>query len=367
MKRFQRKIVIVLLVLIACGGAAFYWLTRPVPVLTVASWGGDYTAAQNAALFQPYTEKYRAIVHVSVYGGGTSDIAAQKSSGTVDWDVVDFEDSDAAKACREGLLEKIDPASLPDGADGRKAAQDFIPGALQPCSVGGFVYAHVIAYVPGKFAAAPAKLSDFFDLERFPGGRGLKASGPEDNLEMALLADGVAPKDVYATLATDEGVTRAFAKFDSIKKNIVWWRKASEPAGLLQDGRVSMTTALNGALFDAAKGANPAPFAILWDGQRYEFEPFGIVKGTAHKDIALSFVGFATDAAREAAFAEHLPYGPARHSALALIKLAPEGADVGAYLPTSEIRLANAMPVDSNWWAEHGPALRERWKAWVAQ
>ena len=36
----------------------------------------------------------------------------------------------------------------------------------------------------------------------------------ELNLEFALLADGVAPADVYTVLATQEGQDRAFAKLD---------------------------------------------------------------------------------------------------------------------------------------------------------
>ena len=51
----------------------------------------------------------------------------------------------------------------------------------------------------------PTTLADFFDTEKFPGKRGLRKS-PKANLEMALIADGVAPDEVYATLETDEGV-----------------------------------------------------------------------------------------------------------------------------------------------------------------
>ncbi len=37
-----------------------------------------------------------------------------------------------------------------------------------------------------------------------------------NNLEWALLADGVAPADVCNTLSTDEGVARALAKLDTV-------------------------------------------------------------------------------------------------------------------------------------------------------
>ena len=44
------------------------------------------------------------------------------------------------------------------------------------------------------------------------------------NLEFALIADGVAPGDVYKVLATSEGVDRAFRKLDQLKPYIVWWQ-----------------------------------------------------------------------------------------------------------------------------------------------
>ena len=68
-------------------------------------------------------------------------------------------------------------------------------------------------------------LSDFFNLDAFPGKRGLRKS-PKANLEMALAADGVASADIYEVLGTDEGVDRAFAKLDTIKDSVIWWKQA---------------------------------------------------------------------------------------------------------------------------------------------
>ncbi len=46
------------------------------------------------------------------------------------------------------------------------------------------------------------------------------------------MADGVASKDVYEMLSTDEGVDRAFKKLDTIKKDVVWWTKGAQPGQL---------------------------------------------------------------------------------------------------------------------------------------
>ncbi len=61
---------------------------------------------------------------------------------------MDFELPDAIAACRLGLLERIDAAALPPGADGAPAARDFVKNAVGPCWVGSVVYSQVIAYAP---------------------------------------------------------------------------------------------------------------------------------------------------------------------------------------------------------------------------
>jgi len=75
-------------------------------------------------------------------------------------------------------------------------------------------------------------MADFFNTKKFPGKRGLRKS-PKANLEMALVADGVAAADVYDVLATSEGVDRAFAKLDSIKDSVVWWESGAQPPQLV--------------------------------------------------------------------------------------------------------------------------------------
>lgn len=53
------------------------------------------------------------------------------------------------------------------------------------------VYAYNEDYIP---AETPATMADFFDLEKFPGRRGMRRV-PQGNLEFALMADGV-PRDL---------------------------------------------------------------------------------------------------------------------------------------------------------------------------
>ena len=209
-------------------GAGLYWAARPNPSITVVSWGDAYGRAQTLALFHPYTDKTHVDVNVANYGGGLKEISRQVSSGDVQWDVVDLELEDAAAACRQGLLENLTGIELPPGVNGAGAQRDFVPGALGPCWVGSVVYSQVIGVDSAQFPdKQPRTAADFFDLERFPGPRGLRDNGPKYNLELALLADGVTSWQVYALLGTQAGADRAFAKLDLIKSSIKWWRSAA--------------------------------------------------------------------------------------------------------------------------------------------
>jgi len=377
------------------GVAVFIWATREPPSLTVASWGGAYTRAQAIALFRPFTEATGIEIRGADYSGGTKQIADQIAANEVAWNLVDMELPDADAACRDGLLERLDGASdgtaspqasppagregvsdaarvaktleLHAGADGASAAEDFVPGALGPCWVGTMVYSQIVAFHPARVAQPlPERLADFFDLARFPGKRGLKRTSPRFNLEMALMADGVAPGEVYAALATQEGVARALAKLDAIKPEIAWWRTSAEPIAFLKRGEVAMTTALNGRLFDARLVEGLALRAI-WDGQVYELDVFAIPKDAPDRARTLEFLRFATAPAPLAEQARWLSYGPARRSSVALVTTHPEqNFAMRAHLPTAPENFATALLADPAWWREHGAEIQARWDDWAS-
>ena len=91
---------------------------------------------------------------------------------------------------------------------------------------------------------------------------------PEYALESALLADGVSPDQIYTTLATPEGVDRAFKKLDEIKPNLLWWESGAQPLQYLASGEVVMATAFNGRVtgMNRTEGTN---FKIVWTQRKY--------------------------------------------------------------------------------------------------
>ncbi|MFZ1660419.1 MAG: ABC transporter substrate-binding protein [Paracoccaceae bacterium] len=333
--------------------------------VTVMSWGGAYTTSQVEAYQKPFTAQ-TGINVISVDADNPAPaVKAQVEAGNVTTDVADVEYADAIRLCDEGLLEPIDPASLPAAPDGTAAADDFLPGALTDCAVATIVFSTVYAYDTTKFPEGPTTIADFFDLEKFPGKRAMR-KGAKANLEMALMADGVPAADVYTTLATPEGVDRAFKMLDKIKKDTVWWEAGAQPPQLLADGEVAMTTAYNGRIFAAAV-AEGKPFQTVWDGQVYEYDLFVVPKGAPNKDAAMEFVKFSTDTQRLADQAKWIAYGPARKSSSALVGKYNDGkTDMAPYMPTNPDNMKNALASSYEFWVDHDGELNEKFNAWLA-
>ncbi|WP_407277628.1 ABC transporter substrate-binding protein [Aromatoleum evansii] len=329
--------------------------------LTFVSWGGSYQAAQEPTIIKPFASKSGVKVKSDSYNGGVAQVRSQVQTNNVTWDVIDMQLSDAMRACDEGLLEKIAPTDIAAAKDGRSAKDDYIPGALNECMAGNNMWADVIVYNKDKFkGAAPAKVADFFDLKKFPGKRGLHKS-PEGALEWALMADGVAPAQVYQTLATPAGVERAFKKLDTIKSSIVWWETGAQAPQLLADGEVSMTSAYNGRIF-AAISADKKPFGYVWDGQLRHIEGFVIVKGTKNLKAAKELVRHATQPEVLASIANVTSYGPLRQSSLAHVEPA-----VVKFLPTAPDNAKGALDSDSAFWADHADDLNQKFAVWLAR
>ena len=332
--------------------------------VVVMSWGGAYGKSQNEAYLKPYTEKTGVKMTMVDTDNPATPVKAMVQANNVTVDVVDLEYADALRLCDEGLLERLDTSILSPAPDGTAAADDFLPGAVTDCFVATIVFSTMFAYDSTKFPDGPTRISDFFDLEKFPGKRGLRKVA-KVNLEMALMADGVAAADVYSVLATDAGVDRAFAKLDEIKAETVWWEAGAQPPQLLADGEVAMTTAYNGRIF-AATVAEGMPFKSIFDGQVYEYDGFAIPKGAKNMEDAKKFLTFATSTQALADQAKYISYGPARKSSGPLVGLYEDGkTEMAPYMPTSAANLTNALASDVEFWADHSIQLNERFNAWL--
>ncbi|MCP4790988.1 MAG: ABC transporter substrate-binding protein [Gammaproteobacteria bacterium] len=335
--------------------------------ITVVSWGGAYTKSQVEAYHKPWMAQTGNTVVSEDYSGGLAEIKAQVEAGNVTWDVVDVELSDAIRGCDEGILEVIDPSILPAADDGTAAADDFLPGSIHECAVANIIWSTLIAFDTTKYSTAPTTMADFFDLDKFPGKRGMRKS-PKAMLEMALMGDGVPANEVYDVMSTEAGIARAFAKLDTIKDSVVWWEAGAQPPQLLADGEVSMTIVWNGRIFNAI-ASEGQPFGLIWDGQIYDLDLFVIPKGSKNLDAALDFVTFATGTQPLADQASWIPYGPTRQSSIAKIGTFHSDASINMvdHMPTTAAAMKNALQNDFEFWADNQDQLNERFNAWLTK
>ncbi len=321
--------------------------------LAVVSWGGAYQEAQREAYFDVYAENFGGIKD-EAYNGELAKIKAMVETGDVTWDVVQMEAPELENACEEGLIERIDWDRL-GGKD------QMIPTAVMgDCGIGTIVWSTVLAYDTQRVGAkAPASWADFWDTSTWPGKRALRKSA-KFTLEIALLADGVAPEKIYEVLATEEGQDRAFAKLDELKDHIQWWESGAQPPQWLAAGDVVMTSAYNGRISSAADEGQT--FKIVWNGQVYTLDGWVIVEGTPNQDAAYDFLSVTTDPMRQATLSATIPYGPTHTMAVDAVP-----GELQSRLPTAPANLEAGLYQDTNFWIDHIEELTERFNNWASQ
>ena len=329
--------------------------------LTIATWGGAYGQSQQAAYFQPFTESTGTKITTVTYDGSFDAIKAKLGESPTP-DVVDLSSGGLDRLCRDGLLEAIDPATL--GMSEGGAADDFLAGGLPSCGVASMAWAMALVIDRQAFPKSqPTKIADLLNLKTYPGKRALP-NGPRYTLELALLADGVAPDQVYAELGTPAGADRAFAALDKIKPEIVWWNKATEPLALLASKKAAIAAGYSGRIFRALAG-NRESMDLIWDGQIYDLDIWAVPKTASNKGAAKRFIAFAVAPEHLAAQARLIAYGPMRKSAIPLVGKHPEiGVEMMRFLPTAPENFKNALKFDEAWWNEHGGDLAARFETW---
>ena len=336
--------------------------------LVFVSWGGAYTASQQKAYHEPYMKLNPGVYIVNDDSGGNAlaKLRAMVEANNVTWDLIDMVGADAMSACDEGMVEEIDhDKALAPAPDGTPASKDFGNLIISPCFIPQIVYSTTFGYrtdLVGK--TPPTTINDVFDLKKYPGKRSLEKRA-HNNLEWALLADGVPADQIYKVLDTDKGVARAFKKLDTIKKNVIWWEKGAQTPQLLADGEVVMGSTYNGRLFSVI-AEEKQPIAMMWDWQVFDMDGWVVPKGSPHKKMVMDYLKFATDTQRLADQAKYISYGPARASSAPMVgKHATLGIDMAPHMPTNPANAKHTLLNNYNFWADHSDDLNQKFAAWL--
>jgi len=268
--------------------------------VTFASWGGAFQDALRSSMLKPAAEKLGIQVKEDTTNG-IQDVRAQITAGAVAWDVTEQDLPSCETLSREGKLEPID-YSIVDTTG--------IPKELIHKNYIGFInFTKVIAYRKDKFGEnGPKSWADFWDMEKFPGKRAMHGK-VNYNLEAALMADGVPMTEVYDTLATDEGMKRAWSKLGEIAPKVtVWYRGGSQSAQLLRDGEVDMIHMGHNRVESVNKSGIDVAYAF--DGGTMDVDCLLVPKGAPNVKNAMRLINELLSAKAQARLAITMPLGP---------------------------------------------------------
>jgi putative spermidine/putrescine transport system substrate-binding protein len=312
--------------------------------IVVADSGGALEAAFDAALYKPFTAKtgIEIVKTVNTY----AKLKAMVEANAVEWDVMQLDSTAAANFTRQGLLEKLDYGVI------NKA--DLIEGAARESYLQCDVVAACIAWNTKnvKPAQVPKTWAELWDLKRFSGQRGMWKQ-PYETMELALMADGVAPDKLYPI-----DVERALKSLDRIKSEIFWWTSGAQSAQILIDGDIAATMAWNGRLYDPKLSGAPVDFHF--NQALFVSDSLVVPRGAKNKKESMEFIAFSMEPQQQANFSKLIPYGPTNKKALPLLD-----KQRLAVLPSSEENLAHGAFQNFDWWAENGPKTGEKFNAWL--
>lgn len=312
--------------------------------LTFTSWGGSTQAAQTQAWAEPFQQE----TGIRVVQAGPTDYNTFRQMverGEVIWDIVDVEADFALRAGREGLLEPLDLKQI--------TQRSIDPRFVTIYGVGSFYYSFVLGYNTQAIKAAPQGWASLFDVKTFPGKRALYKWPSPGILEIALLADGVSPADLYPL-----DLDRAFRKLDSIKQDIVWWGGGDESQQLLKSGQASLGMFWNGRVTTLKRDG--APVGIDWHQNLVTGDFLVIPRGSKNKAAAQRFLGYVSSAKPQADFAIQSGYAPINIKSQPLI---PE--HLAQELPSAHTDGQSTL--NFKYWSRNGEEISKRWYAWQAK
>ena len=125
--------------------------------------------------------------------------------------------------CDEGLALEIDPDTmLAPAPDGTPASEDFGDMLVSECFIPQIVYSTTFGYRTDLVGDNPPdNVCAVFDTKTYPGKRSL-FSVPINQMEWALLCDGVAKSDIYMMYLLPKKAKIEHLLNDTIKDDVIW-------------------------------------------------------------------------------------------------------------------------------------------------
>ncbi|MDA9481287.1 spermidine/putrescine ABC transporter substrate-binding protein, partial [Bradyrhizobium sp. CCBAU 11445] len=268
-------------------------------------------------------------------------VKAQMLTGNVEWDIYDISSYTMEVGSKNGFWEKLDPSIF-----------DLQDMAIPPATdhVAFSVYVAGIAWDPAKYGAGqhPSTFTDFFDLKKFPGRRALR-NQPVETMEMAFVADGVAPKDLYPL-----DVDRAFKVLDRIKPSVASWIKAvTQSISLVQTGEVDFSYTYANRVKATNVPGGELPLALSFEQNLLDTECLAVLKGAPNKENAMKLLAYFLRPEVQVRFEDQIAGIPVSKKAYPLLS-----AETRKWQP--DLNNPNHVRVNSAYWVDNYDPLSRR-------
>lgn len=296
-----------------------------------------------------YLEPFAKLTGAEVISDSPFDYArvkAQVESGNVTQDIITGAPYVIAKNCGTLFEEIPDDKIYREGIE-----QRFLTGK---CAIPQSVPIFMVMYNKTMYGdKVPTSCADYFDLEKFPGKRGMWSSVIGNGLEIALLGDGVAKEQIYPL-----DVNRALAKLSTIKSDIAFFQNLAVGSEGMTNGSYGMVITANTRAYDAvAAGAEYAP---LWECGVEQVSTLGIVKGTPNLEAALALVGYATTPEAQSA-----RMAITAHSPVSKTFTLPSDPLLVDFLGPSHP--GKFLTMDNAWWADNFDTVEQQFQQWQVE
>ncbi|PZF82158.1 extracellular solute-binding protein [Jiangella anatolica] len=252
-----------------------------------------------------------------------------------------------------------EPINYPDGAQElpADAQSDLLPDELRPYLMGGFYLGMAQGWLTDTFPdGGPQNWADFFDTEKYPGKRAWPGQPPfyDSSYEIALLADGVAPEDLYPL-----DLERAVAKLDTIRDDLVFYQSYAEVQQLLVSGSAAIAVSVTGQ-FNALRNAGQ-DVTVQWNQAFTTPQGFVLPAEAGNPDAVLALAEWMNDPEHQVTFVERTGYGPVNSEVFE--SLDPE---LAATLPNAPEHEGLVIPWNERWRAENKQAMLDTYTEWLA-
>lgn len=333
-----------LVVLTACAGGNAP-SSEDDRTIVIADGGGSYHDGMKEAIYDPCAAETGLTIETQTFDYSVGQIKTQVE-GAKEWDLVTYPTYVTEEEAADYFLPVDYSVVVADGIPESAKHKYWVDYDLTGIALG---------YRTDKYPTPPENWAALWDVENYPGPATLEATTVNQNLQLALLADGVAPADMYPL-----DLDRAFAKMDELMemREVSYFASGADMIQKYTSGAATIGLSMSGRFLNAA--AEGAPLSFAQEGTILASTSWAPLKTAPNPEGAMEFINCAMQAKNQAA-AANIIRGQYPVNTLAFALLDPE---LQAVMP--DLESENVLLENQEYWAENFTAVHERWQDWIA-